>query len=481
MPLATSADMSGRTVFTTLAAASCLLIGDPAAAQVVKQGPEPEPATEPPTIVQPDDLPPNWNSHLYAGAEIVLMTTSLGFVTHVAGVPWAQVTPGIIKRNLTSPWTFDHDPFTINYVGHPYCGALLFSAGRSTGHSWLVSGLYAFGGSFLWETFFENEVPSANDQISTPLGGMIIGEVMHRASRALLYPGYGKPGRFRQLAATLIDPVGAINRQTYGDAWVKTVPPHLYAHFGVGYQQSGGMMTNRSATSQLHTEILVEHGLTGDRSFQPRRPFDHFELRASLSASPDDLDGNLFVRGLVLGRGSWTQRVRGMGGLFGAFDFNNQEYVRASILGLGPGGTAEIQLGRYGYVEGTAAAYLVPWGAAGGATEGEKHARDYHRGPGLAQLLELKAGRRGLAAVRWTTRAYQIAARLAGDNMNEIVVDNTVGGVVHLSRHHAIGLEGTYAIRRTAHADPFMHQTAAGRAAEFRAFYAITTDEVLGR
>lgn len=65
---------------------------------------------------------------------------------------------------------------------------------------------------------------------------------------------------------------------------------------------------------------------------------------------------------------------------------------------------------------------------------------------------------------------------------NETVVTTTVGGRLHLTAHHAIGVEGTYAYRRAS----FTEGEDAGmvlsdRTAEVRAFYAITTDEVFGR
>lgn len=466
------------------AALGSLSLGRTAVAQPLLE-PEAKPApTVPayqPTVVDQQDLPVRKKSYAVPALEIVTMNITANLAARAIGMPWAEIDGDTIKSNLSNPWTFDHDPYTINNAGHPVGGALLFSAARSTGHNWWVSGLYAFAGSAFWETFMENEVPSYNDQITTPIGGMFIGEMMHRASRALLYPGYGKPGFIRKAAASLIDPVGALNREYWGDAWAKTIPPSMYAHFGVGYQHTGGTDSNRTAESQFHAELFVEHGLTGDRAFQPKHPLDHFELRGTLDAGPDDLDGSFYVRGMLLGKGKWSENVRGMGGLFGAYDFANNEFVRASMLGVGPGGTLEVPIGRYGFIETTAAAYLVPWGAAGGSTEGEKGARDYHRGPGLAQVLELKAGRRGTGSVRLTTRAYEIAARFAGDDINEVVIDTTLGGMLHLTRHHAVGVEGTYAVRRTSTENDFTDQMSAGRAAQIRAFYAITMDEVAGR
>jgi hypothetical protein len=170
-----------------------------------------------------------------------------------------------------------------------------------------------------------------------------------------------------------------------------------------------------------------------------------------------------------------------MAGLVGAYDFDNHEYIRSSALGAGPGGTAELQIGRYGYVEATIAGFLVPWGAAGGISEREQMGRDYHRGPGLSELVELKAGKRGVGSIRLTNRALQIDGRVTGDDANELVMRSTLAAEVHVARFHAIGVEGSYGWRHATSSEELMERTVTDTAAEVRAFYAVTTDEILGR
>jgi hypothetical protein len=479
MRIATMADMPPRLLLSSTAIGLLCALPTASAQPPLQEEHANRPAAP---VADSLDFPVRRKSYVYPALEILTMNLSAGLISRSLGFEWAEVDVSTIEHNLTSAWKFDSDPYTINNAGHPYGGALVFSAARSTGHNWWVSGLYAIAGSAFWETFMENETPSLNDQITTPIGGMFVGEVMHRASRALLYPGYGKPGLIRRIGAGLIDPIGEVNRNTFGDPWAKTRPPNLYAHFGMGVQSRTAFVNDHGGSAMFHTEVFLEHGLTGDRAFQPRRPLDHFELRGSLDAGPDDLDGAFMVRGMLAGKGGWSPRVRGMGGLFGAYDFDNTEQVRASMLGVGPGGTAELRLGRYGYIEGTAAAYLVPWGAAGGVSEREKLGRDYDRGPGLAQLLEIKAGKRGLGSLRLTTRAYQIAARFAGDDTNQMVLRSTLGAILHVKTHHAIGIEGSYGWRRETSSDDLMGADLdSEHAAQVRAFYAITTDEILGR
>jgi hypothetical protein len=435
-----------------------------------------------PAITDKEDLPVRKKSYFVPTAEVLLGNLSLSVGAYAAGFDWAVRDSDGWFQQLQQPWELDDDAYTTNQLAHPFTGALMYSAARSTGHSFWVSGIYTFAGSTLWEAVLENEVPSINDMITTPIGGMFIGEAVHRFGRALLYRGYGKPNYVRRAAAAILDPVGAINRSWWGDAWAKTVPPNLYAHFGIGYQQPTEVLGNRGGDPQFHVEAFVEHGLLGDRAFQPRYPLDHFELYTAINANSDNIEGDLYVRGVLLGGSVLREDVRAMYGLMGAYDWNNNDYVRASMLGVGPGGTAELPIGQHSYFAGTLAAYLVPYGAAGGVREVEGPMRDSHDGPGLAQLGELKFGKRGLYAVKLTTRAYEIAGRLVGDKANEFVVHSTLGTRIQLARHHAIGAEATHAYERASFADDMVvTDTDPNRTTDFRLFYAITTDEILGR
>lgn len=434
-----------------------------------------------PAITDPEDLPVKRKSYFVPAAEIVLLNIATITGARIAGVHWGQSDLSTIGRNLTTAWELDDDAFSTNQIGHPYGGALMFSTARSTGHGFFVSGLYALAGSTLWEVILENEIPSLNDQITTPIGGMFIGEALHRFGRALLYRSYGHPGWVRKAAAAVVDPVGAANRAWWGDAWAKTVPPNLNAHLGFGLQKPTSMLGNHGGDGQLHLELFVEQGLAGDRAFQPRRPLDHFTFKAALDIAPHNVEGLLYVRGMLVGTGMFGDRVRGMAGLFGAYDFNNNDYTRASMLGVGPGTTAELRISERGYLNGTLVAYAVPYGSAGGFNETVGAMRDHHDGPGLAQLFEVKGGIRGRFSLRLTTRAYQIAGRVVNDHANELVVNSTAAARVNFTPNQGIGIEGTYMYRHASFAEEEMQLDPTDRTADFRVFYALTTDEILGR
>lgn len=111
-----------------------------------------------------------------AGSNISLFC----FNRFVMDAEYAQVTPQTIGDNLRGPWVWDQDEFTVNHLGHPYQGSTYFISGKVNGLSFFESALLTAGGSVSWELFCENESPSYNDFIATTLGGVQVGEMLHR-------------------------------------------------------------------------------------------------------------------------------------------------------------------------------------------------------------------------------------------------------------------------------------------------------------
>ena len=94
---------------------------------------------------------------------------------------YADVTWDSIKENLKpGAWWWDRDALAVNQIGHPLQGAMNYLGARSTGNGPWVSFGYAFGASLVWEIAGETEPPSYNDQITTPVGGALLGEVLYR-------------------------------------------------------------------------------------------------------------------------------------------------------------------------------------------------------------------------------------------------------------------------------------------------------------
>jgi Domain of unknown function (DUF3943) len=114
-------------------------------------------------------------------------------------------------ENVTHP-VWDQDHWSVNYLGHPYFGAIAYIRARERGfgglggfgYAALLSGLYEFG----IEALFER--PSYQDLIVTPVAGMLVGALLLDPIRERIQ---GKPERrwYDQLTLAVTDPLGAAN------------------------------------------------------------------------------------------------------------------------------------------------------------------------------------------------------------------------------------------------------------------------------
>ena len=75
------------------------------------------------------------------------------------------------RRNVANSPVVDKDELWLNYVAHPYVGAIYYLQPRMAGFSWAEGAIFSFvASSFYWEYGFESfaEVPSWQDLILTP-------------------------------------------------------------------------------------------------------------------------------------------------------------------------------------------------------------------------------------------------------------------------------------------------------------------------
>lgn len=74
----------------------------------------------------------------------------------------------------------DSDPWYINYIGHPYAGAVYYRVARHAGYGMLSSfGYSVMMSTLFWEYGMEAivEIPSIQDLIFTPMLGAVLGEL----------------------------------------------------------------------------------------------------------------------------------------------------------------------------------------------------------------------------------------------------------------------------------------------------------------
>ena len=95
--------------------------------------------------------------------------------------------------NVTHGPVWDKDDLWLNYVAHPYVGAIYYMGARSAGANAMESFLYSFMlSTFFWECGIESfaEIPSIQDLIVTPVAGALVGEGFYIAKRNIIENDY---------------------------------------------------------------------------------------------------------------------------------------------------------------------------------------------------------------------------------------------------------------------------------------------------
>jgi hypothetical protein len=261
---------------------------------------------------------------------------------------YVQVSPRTWWRNLERGFEFDQNKFDTNNFYHPWNGALFYSAGRSTGLGFWGSSATAVAGGFLWECCGETLKMSANDVISTSLGGIAMGEMIHRLGSVILdNRDQGASRVVREAAIFPVDIVRGFNRMLFRDQYnspnpeqpLDWRPRRLGALLSLGARQVGneGELSGEGAKTAPFVDLFVAYGSVFDN--ERRRPYDSFWMHTQINFS-DSVDpaGLLTIRGDVLSKPLGEPGLRsGAIALVQQFDYVNQRTWEfgAQSLGLG--------------------------------------------------------------------------------------------------------------------------------------------------
>jgi Domain of unknown function (DUF3943) len=86
---------------------------------------------------------------------------------------WKKITGEAVRLDDNRVYT--------NIFNHPFTGAGYYLAARSNGYTALESFLFTLAASTVWEYFVEYlEIASLNDQVFSPVGGTVVGEVFYQ-------------------------------------------------------------------------------------------------------------------------------------------------------------------------------------------------------------------------------------------------------------------------------------------------------------
>ncbi len=141
---------------------------------------------------------------------LTTMGVSLGAMVVGAGVlyalpeeftNWSKSELSEDLKNLPSKWkenvsegpVWDQDDLFLNYVTHPYWGAVYYMQARNGGYGPFGSFMFsAIMSTFFWEYGIEAfaETPSIQDLIITPVAGSLIGELFYIQSNKIKANNY---------------------------------------------------------------------------------------------------------------------------------------------------------------------------------------------------------------------------------------------------------------------------------------------------
>lgn len=259
------------------------------------------------------------------------------FDRYIRKADFAYINMHTIRDNVKHGFVWDNDAMGTNMFMHPYHGNLYYNSARSNGYNYWQSGLFAFGGSFMWEMFMENEYPSTNDIIATPIGGMALGEVTYRMSDLILDDRKTGWSRFGlEVAAFVVSPMRGLTRIINGDAWRRrSTSGKQFGIPDVSIEVSAGIRTLELKDEILDkgmglaTEINIEYGDRFDA--KDTKPYDYFSIEANLNwqaAQPMlgqvNIIGRLMAKELVNNRKHYLSL-----GLYQHFDYYDSDTISA--------------------------------------------------------------------------------------------------------------------------------------------------------
>jgi len=265
-------------------------------------------------------------------------------INHLRGHHTARVGFKSMFENLRHGFEWDVNPWGVNQIGHPYQGSNYFTSGRAHGLSfWEATPVAAFG-SATWEFLAENNRASLNDLLNTTLGGIALGEVMHRIGWLIRDPTLtGTARRRKEFIAMAVDPLGGLQRLLSKDSTRVSAKPSSLIPSSVRSGGGAGVMWQgrnaREARSTAHPFLNIHMDYGGVRNGNSRVPFGAFALEFTVGGGSAVSQAN--VRGRFFGR-PFGENGRAQFSVFQTFDYTTN---RAYAFG-GQGFEAEVALTR---------------------------------------------------------------------------------------------------------------------------------------
>jgi len=289
--------------------------------------------------VKEETAPPERNLFAdagYAFIGIVVSNVFMNLNARLGGQSFANVTFESMKDNLThNDWIWeDGDRFLVNQFLHPYHGATYFASARGNGFNFFESLPFTPLGSLMWEVLLEPE-PSINDLITTTIGGISVGEMLHR-----LFLEVDGPTISATIGGILVSPISGVNkvfnRRPRGsrsgniyEATVKTGVEKTFIFFPEHEEQEESW---KYPGGNVNINVVYGNPFIQES----KTPYNHFELFAGFSTNTESYHASVFSDGYLFSYNPvHTDKAFTSTGLSMHFDFFNATNDLIDNLGYG--------------------------------------------------------------------------------------------------------------------------------------------------
>ncbi|HEX7572683.1 MAG TPA: DUF3943 domain-containing protein, partial [Bacteroidota bacterium] len=310
------------------------------------------------------------------------------FDRYIFNADFARIGFNSWSHNLKTGFEWDTDRFGMNYFFHPYSGAGYFNAARANGYDFYESVPFAFGGSLMWELFWENTLPSVNDLINTTVTGAFLGEVTYKLSSDFLDDRTtGSERVFRELLAGIINPGRAFGRLLQGKL-TRVTTEEIYQKeplnmtFSAGpHVVNDGRRFGAGSTDEMLT-LQLDYGNPFEQ--RSRKLFDYFKLRGDLTIGAGrKIVDNVIGQGIMFGKNIQSGNLDVLLGAFQHYDFWDNKTFELGTIAFGAGIISKLSVSANSSLYVDVQLGLVP--LAGNSTQlgpDTSQFRDYNYGGG---------------------------------------------------------------------------------------------------
>ncbi|WPU95532.1 DUF3943 domain-containing protein [Mucilaginibacter sabulilitoris] len=225
------------------------------------------------------------------------------FDQYITKKDYAQISFKTIGHNLNlGSWRFDNDPLQTNQFGHPYHGSLFFNSFRANGYNFWQSAAATFAGSYVWETYAENQAPAPNDFINTSFGGTVLGEMEYRLSNRIINnESMGVKRQINEVLGFLIDPQNGLSRilnGKWGEVSANTIlrdSAKIVADFNLGTRS---IESNNKYHSGWYGHVKIYYG---DPTEDYQTPFSNILINTEIGKDDSSKVNVVSVYGSLAG------------------------------------------------------------------------------------------------------------------------------------------------------------------------------------